>query len=153
MYNILVIHGPNLNLLGSREPEIYGATTLADIDEQLEALSQTLDARLRIIQTNHEAIIIGEIHTAKFPVAGDEIDGILINPAAFGHQSYALMDALLGVGIPTVEVHISNIYKREPFRHKSLVAPVAIGQISGFGANSYLLGLRALVSHLEAESL
>ena len=151
MLNILVIHGPNLNLLGTREPEVYGATTLDDVDAALHELAVELGVKPRIIQTNNEGILISEIHAAKFPMAGPEMDGILINPGAFTHYSYAIRDALAGVAIPTVEVHLSNIHAREEFRHKSVIAPIAVGQISGFGLDSYLLGLRALVSHLSSQ--
>lgn len=147
---ILVIHGPNLNLLGRREPEIYGTTTLADIDASLKALAEQHDIALRLVQSNHEGVLISEIHLARWPVAGPQMDGILINPGAFTHTSIALRDALAATQLPVVEVHLSNVYAREPFRHKSVIAPIAVGQISGFGAHSYLLGLQALATHLGA---
>jgi 3-dehydroquinate dehydratase II len=142
---ILVLHGPNLNMLGLREPEVYGSTTLAQINDRLTQDAMELGAELSFLQSNHEGILIEAIHAA-FQVQ----QGILINPAAFTHTSVALRDAIASVNIPTVEVHLSNVYKREEFRHHSFIAPIAIGQISGFGAESYRLGLRALVAHLQA---
>lgn len=141
---ILVLHGPNLNMLGLREPEVYGSTTLAQINDRLTQDALELGAELSFLQSNHEGILIEAIHTA-FQIQ----QGILINPAAFTHTSVALRDAIASVNIPTVEVHLSNVYKREEFRHHSFIAPIAIGQISGFGAESYRLGLRALVTHLQ----
>jgi 3-dehydroquinate dehydratase-2 len=140
---ILVLHGPNLNMLGLREPEVYGSTTLAQINDRLAQDALELGAQLSFLQSNHEGMLIDAIHAA-FQVQ----QGILINPAAFTHTSVALRDAIASVNIPTVEVHLSNVYKREEFRHHSFIAPIAIGQISGFGAESYRLGLRALVNHL-----
>ena len=142
---ILVLHGPNLNMLGLREPEVYGSTTLAQINDRLAQDALELGAELSFLQSNHEGVLIDAIHAA-FQVQ----QGILINPAAFTHTSVALRDAIASVNIPTVEVHLSNVYKREEFRHHSFIAPIAIGQISGFGAESYRLGLRALVSYLTA---
>ncbi len=141
---ILVLHGPNLNMLGLREPEVYGSTTLAQINDRLTQDATELGAELSFLQSNHEGVLIEAIHAA-FQVQ----QGILINPAAFTHTSVALRDAIASVNIPTVEVHLSNVYKREEFRHHSFIAPIAIGQISGFGAESYRLGLRALVTHLQ----
>ena len=142
---ILVLHGPNLNMLGLREPEVYGSTTLSQINDRLAQDALELGAELSFLQSNHEGVLVDAIHAA-FQVQ----QGILINPAAFTHTSVALRDAIASVNIPTVEVHLSNVYKREEFRHHSFIAPIAIGQISGFGAESYRLGLRALVAHLTA---
>lgn len=141
---ILVLHGPNLNLLGGREPKVYGTTTLNHINQLLLRDAQELGASLEILQSNHEGVLIDAIHKA----IGVK-QGILINPAGFTHTSVALRDAIAAVDIPTVEVHLSNIYRREEFRHHSFIAPVAIGQVSGFGIDSYRLGLRALVSYLK----
>ncbi len=144
MKKILVIHGPNLNLLGQRETEIYGKATLADINAKLEDLAAKYEFSLKIMQSNHEGDIVDTIGQAKT----DGVNAILINPAAYTHTSVAIRDALLAVRIPTVEVHLSNIYAREHFRHTSLIAPVAVGQISGFGVLSYVLGLQAIISFL-----
>jgi 3-dehydroquinate dehydratase-2 len=143
--SILVLHGPNLNLLGKREPGVYGVVTLDSIQGLLEADAQALQVQVTSFQSNHEGALIDAIHSA---IALHR--GILINPGAYTHTSIAIRDAIAGVAIPTVEVHLSNIYRREEFRHHSYIAPVAIGQISGFGAESYRLGLRALVQHLRA---
>lgn len=139
----MVLQGPNLNLLGKREPGIYGVTTLESIQSLLEADAQELHVKVTTLQSNHEGALIDAIHGA---IALHQ--GILINPGAYTHTSVAIRDAIAGVAVPTVEVHLSNIYRREEFRHHSYIAPVAIGQISGFGAESYRLGLRALVQHL-----
>jgi 3-dehydroquinate dehydratase II len=141
--NILVLHGPNLNLLGLREPEIYGSTTLAEIDELLAVEAESLGCSVHCLQSNHEGALLDAIHGARA-----HYQGILINAGAYTHTSLALRDGLAGVGLPLVEVHLSNLYKREAFRHHSYIAPIALGQISGFGANSYRLGLQALIHHL-----
>ncbi|MGB6294868.1 MAG: type II 3-dehydroquinate dehydratase [Rivularia sp. (in: cyanobacteria)] len=141
--SILVLHGPNLNLLGRREPEIYGSLTLDDINRLLVEEGRSLSVRISTVQSNHEGVLVDAIHDAIF-----KHQGIIINAGAYTHTSVALPDAIAGVNLPTVEVHLSNIYRREKFRHHSYIAPVAIGQISGFGAKSYLLGLQALVYHL-----
>lgn len=137
---ILVIHGPNLNLLGTREPGIYGKVTISRINAELNKAAKKEGASLKIVQSNHEGEIVELIGKSK-----GKIGGILINPAAYTHTSVAIRDAIQAVSIPTVEVHLSNIYAREEFRHNSLIAPVASGQVSGFGINSYLLGLKALI--------
>jgi 3-dehydroquinate dehydratase II len=141
--SILVLHGPNLNLLGQREPGIYGSMTLVEINRLLEEEGTKLQAKVSPIQSNHEGALVDSIHEAS-----EQHQGILINAGAYTHTSVALRDAIAAVKIPTVEVHLSNIYRREDFRHHSYIAPVAIGQISGFGAQSYLLGLQALVQHI-----
>jgi 3-dehydroquinate dehydratase II len=141
--SILVLHGPNLNLLGQREPGIYGSLTLAEINRLLEQEALKLQAKVFSVQSNHEGVLVDTIHEAL-----GKYQGILINAGAYTHTSVALRDAIAAVNLPTVEVHLSNIYRREDFRHHSYIAPVAIGQISGFGAQSYLLGLQALVSIL-----
>ena len=141
--SILVLHGPNLNLLGSREPGIYGSLTLAEIDRLLESKAMELQAKVSSVQSNHEGVLVDAIHGAL-----GKYQGIVINAGAYTHTSVALRDAIAAVNLPTVEVHLSNIYRREDFRHHSYIAPVVIGQISGFGAQSYLLGLQALVYHL-----
>lgn len=140
MSKILVIHGPNLNLLGKREPDIYGKSTLDAIDKELKKIAKDEKVALEIFQSDHEGEIVERIGKAK-----GKFDCLLINPAAYTHTSVAIRDAIQATGIPTVEVHISNIYAREEFRHTSLIAPVAVGQVSGFGMNSYKLGLRAAI--------
>ncbi len=145
--SVLVLHGPNLNLLGSREPNVYGKTTLAQIDDLLRSDAEKLQVKIVCLQSNHEGALVDAIHNARALHSG-----ILINPGAYTHTSVAIRDALAGVMLPTVEVHLSNIYTREEFRHHSYIAPVAIGQISGFGANSYRLGLQALINYLKTSS-
>ena len=143
LLSILVLHGPNLNLLGRREPGIYGSVTLDEINHLLEQEGQKLLCKVFARQSNHEGVLVDAIHDAL-----GQHQGILINAGAYTHTSVALRDALAAVAIPTVEVHLSNIYQREAFRHHSFIAPIAIGQISGFGAESYRLGLQALVHNL-----
>jgi 3-dehydroquinate dehydratase II len=143
LLSILVLHGPNLNLLGRREPGIYGSVTLDEINHLLEQEGQKLQVKISALQSNHEGVLVDAIHDAL-----GQHQGILINAGAYTHTSVALRDALAAVALPTVEVHLSNIYQREAFRHHSFIAPIAIGQISGFGAESYRLGLQALIHHL-----
>ncbi len=140
MPKVLVIHGPNLNLLGEREVDIYGRLTIDEINSKLRDAAKQKQVELEIVQSNHEGEIVELIGKAK-----DNFDALLINPAAYTHTSVAIRDAIEAVAIPTVEVHLSNIYAREEFRHTSLIAPVAKGQVSGFGLNSYLLGLEAAI--------
>ncbi|MBF0388338.1 MAG: type II 3-dehydroquinate dehydratase [Candidatus Omnitrophica bacterium] len=147
MRKILIIHGPNLNLLGNRETSIYGTVSLDDINAKLEALARLSGVELAFFQSNHEGDIVDIIGRS----AKDGFSAIVINPAAYTHTSIAIRDAVSAVNVPVVEVHLSNIYKREEFRHQSLVAPACIGQISGFGVQSYLLGLTAAID-LSAET-
>ncbi len=141
MSKVLVIHGPNLNLLGTREEDIYGTATLDDINGQLKTLADNAGVEIEFFQSNHEGEIVDKIGAAK-----ENFSAILINPAAYTHTSVAIRDAIAAVQIPTIEVHLSNVYAREEFRHTSLIAPVAHGQISGFGVDSYLLGLQATIN-------
>jgi len=145
--HIQVVHGPNLNMLGLREPAVYGTQTLAEINQSLETVAGSLGVQLEYFQSNSEGALVDCIQ-ASF----GQKDGLLINPGAYTHTSVALRDAIAAVGLPTVEVHLSNIHKREAFRHHSYIAPVALGQICGFGADSYLLGLQALVNYLKSLS-
>jgi 3-dehydroquinate dehydratase-2 len=141
---VLVLHGPNLNLLGQREPEVYGHTTLAEIEEKLREHAATAGASLDTFQTNHEGALIDRIQAAR-----GEVDGIVINPGGFTHTSVALRDALAASEVPFVEVHLSNVYAREEFRHRSMIAALALGQITGLGPIGYELALRALLAHLK----
>ena len=141
--SILVLHGPNLGLLGTREPEKYGTTTLADIDVSLAGLAAELDVRVECHQSNHEGELVELIHQAR-----GVHDGLVINLAAYTHTSVAIRDALAAVDLPFVEVHLTNVHAREPFRHHSMVAALAQGIVQGFGADSYLLGLRGMVKWL-----
>lgn len=146
MAKILVIHGPNLDLLGKRQPEIYGAFTLDEINKRLKKLARKENVEIEFLQSNHEGEIVEVVGKAK-----ENFDALLINPAAYTHTSVAIRDTIDAVELPTVEVHLSNIYAREEFRHTSLIAPVAIGQICGFGIDSYLLGLQAAIRLIESK--
>ncbi|MGF1492384.1 MAG: type II 3-dehydroquinate dehydratase [Microcoleaceae cyanobacterium] len=146
-FSIVVLHGPNLNLLGLREPEIYGSTTLEDINRMLHEDAVRLSVDLLAVQSNSEGGLIDQVHAAM-----GVHRGLVINPGAYTHTSIALRDAIAASSLPTVEVHLSNIYARESFRHHSYIAPVSIGQVSGFGPNSYRLGLQALVAFLDRQS-
>ena len=141
--NILLIHGPNLHLLGQRQPEIYGSQTLADIDQHLAEVATQRNITLKIFQSNHEGEIVTTIGQHI-----DWADGILINPAAYTHTSVAIRDALATIGLPVIELHLSNVHGRESFRHHSYIAPIAIGTIAGFGAFSYDLAIEAMIQHL-----
>lgn len=143
MASVLILNGPNLNLLGSRQPEVYGETTLADIETLCVGEAARLGLKMQFAQSNHEGALIDLIHEAR-----DQHAGIILNAGAYTHTSIALMDAIASVELPVVEVHLSNIHARESFRHKSYIAPVAIGQICGFGAQGYVLALQALQKRL-----
>jgi 3-dehydroquinate dehydratase-2 len=144
---ILVLHGPNLNLLGTREPEIYGSLTLGDIDTKLLELGKEFDAELKSFQSNHEGALIDALQDAQMWA-----DGVLFNPGGYTHTSIALRDAISAIGIPVIEVHLSNVYAREEFRHVSMISAVCKGKIVGFGWRSYSLGLRALIDLLADET-
>ncbi len=145
---ILIIHGPNLNMLGTREPGHYGNSTLAEINQSLAELGNSINVETVTFQSNHEGELVDRIHQA----ADEHVDGIIINPAAYTHTSIALRDAMLAINIPFIEVHLSNIHRREDFRHHSLLADAATGIVAGFGATSYLLALRGLQNHLQQPS-
>jgi 3-dehydroquinate dehydratase-2 len=143
MQRILVLHGPNLDALGTREPETYGRQSLADIEQRLRRLATELDCEVECLQSNHEGVLIDALHRAH-----GRADGVLLNPAGLTHTSVALRDAVLAARLPVVEVHLTNPHARDAFRHQSLVSGAALGVVQGFGAESYLLGLRALADHL-----
>ena len=142
-----VVHGPNLNLLGTREPQVYGTTTLAEVDAALAALAAGMGLEVSFFQSNHEGALIDHVHQEAAAS-----HGFLVNAGAYTHTSIALADALAGVARPFVEVHLSNVFARDAFRHHSLLAPRAVGVVCGFGADSYLLGMRALVNHLNTRA-
>jgi 3-dehydroquinate dehydratase-2 len=145
MTSVLVLNGPNLNLLGTRQPEVYGSVTLSDVENLCEEHGKALGLNVSCLQSNHEGVLIDAIHSAK----GTD-GGIVLNAGAFTHTSVALMDAIASVELPVVEVHLSNIHAREAFRHKSFIAPVALGQIAGFGAQGYVLALDALAARFSS---
>lgn len=145
MASILLLNGPNLNLLGTREPQIYGYETLADIEERLKREAEVLGHRLTAVQSNHEGDLVETLHAAR-----EVQDGVLLNAAAYTHTSVALRDAISAIDLPVIEIHLSNTHARENFRHVSLIAPVVLGQIAGFGSQGYSLGLRALDVHFSA---
>lgn len=147
MLRVLVLNGPNLNLTGTREREVYGEASLDDIEAQLSSEAEGLDVEIGFAQSNHEGELIDRIQRAV-----GHYDGIIFNPGAFTHYSYALRDAVASVDVPVVEVHLSNVSAREDFRARSVISPACLGQISGFGAKSYMLGLRALVGRAGADS-
>lgn len=144
---MLVLNGPNLNLLGAREPEIYGRTTLADIDRQVTELGRELGIRVETFQSNSEGAMVERIQDAR-----GHTDVIIINPAAYTHTSIAIRDAIIALALPVIEVHLSNVHKREPFRHHSTIADVAAGRIMGFGAEGYMLALRAAATMIAAQA-
>ena len=146
MKKILILHGPNLNLLGTREPEVYGSLTLDDINSRLVEAGQNFGAEIRTYQSNGEGALIDALHEAR-----EWASGVVFNPGAYTHTSVALRDAIAAIGIPVIEVHISNVYAREEFRHKSLLAGVCLGKITGFGWQSYQMGLQALLDREDNE--
>ena len=146
-YSILILNGPNLNLLGTRQPEVYGATTLADIEAMCRAHAASVDVDVTFGQSNHEGALIDAIHEAR-----GKHDGIILNAGAYTHTSVALMDAIASAEVPTIELHLSNVHAREAFRHQSYIAKAAVGIICGFGAKGYVLAIDAMIGSLEASS-
>ncbi len=151
---ILVLHGPNLNMLGLREPDLYGQCTLQAVNSALEKKARTLGALVRFVQSNHEGVLVDAIQQSHEALSksGTSVSGIVFNPGAYTHTSVALRDALLAVDIPCVEVHMSNVYAREEFRHHSMISDIVIGKVVGFGLDSYLLGLEALTRYISSEN-
>ncbi len=147
MTQILLMHGPNLNMLGVREPQVYGVMTLAEINRRVEVAAAERGVALQTFQSNSEGALIDRLQQAQ-----GQVDGVIFNPGAYTHTSVALRDAIAGTGLKVVEVHLSNIHAREEFRHKSLLAPVCVGQICGFGWRSYLLGLEAILGEIEKQA-
>ncbi|MBO5760717.1 MAG: type II 3-dehydroquinate dehydratase [Lentisphaeria bacterium] len=147
MTKILILNGPNLQLLGTRKKEVYGSTTLEEIRQNLEKIAASFDVELDFYQSNHEGDLVDRIGNAKT----EGVDGIVINPAAYTHTSIAIRDAIEGVSIPAIEIHLSNIHAREEFRHRSMTAPVCIGQIAGLGPDGYEWALRAMVKYLRSK--
>lgn len=145
-FSILVLNGPNLNLLGTREPEIYGKETLKDLENNLKKVADELDVNIECYQSNHEGDLVDKIQNSR-----NNTDFILLNAGAYTHTSVAIRDALAGIDVPFYEIHISNVHKREEFRHHSYLAPVCVGQISGFGSNSYKLGIKAIIDYLNCK--
>lgn len=143
MGKILILNGPNLNLLGTREPEIYGSLTLADINERLRRRAEEAGLDIEFLQSNHEGVLVDAIQTAR-----GTVDYIILNAAAFTHYSIAIRDAIAAVEVPVIEVHLSNIHQRETFRHTSVIAPVVLGQIAGLGAESYMAALEAIICRM-----
>ncbi|WP_166415573.1 type II 3-dehydroquinate dehydratase [Cochlodiniinecator piscidefendens] len=143
MTSLLILNGPNLNLLGKRQPEVYGSTTLSQIEKMCHDKALELNVELTFEQSNHEGVLIDHIHAAR-----DTIDGIILNAGAYTHTSVAIMDAISSAEVPVIELHLSNIHAREKFRHHSFIAPVSVGQICGFGPNGYLLALDAMLHFL-----
>lgn len=143
MGKILVLNGPNLNLLGTREPEIYGSLTLEDINERLRRRAEAVGLDMECLQSNHEGVLVDAIQAAR-----GRVDYIILNAAAFTHYSIAIRDAIAAVDVPVIEVHLSNIHQREDFRHKSVIAPVVLGQIAGLGAESYMAALEAIICRI-----
>lgn len=147
MKSLLILNGPNLNLLGTRQPEVYGSTTLAQIEAMCAAMAELEGCKISCLQSNHEGELVEAIHAAR-----NLHDGIILNAGAYTHTSVALMDAIASVEVPCIELHLSNIHAREEFRHKSFIAPVAVGQICGFGPAGYGLAIQAMLSYLAAET-